>query len=511
MPEPLETRVFLVGSGPGDPGLMTARAVELIATADVIYYDRLIPAGALEGARAGADLVYVGKQPGVAGMSQEKINDLLVGSGRQGLRVVRLKGGDPFLFGRGSEEAAALAEAGLGFEVVPGVTAGTAAPAYAGIPATHRGAASAVAFVTGHEDPDKPETALDWAALAAFPGTLAIYMGIGRLAANSAALIDAGRPASQPAAVIERGTTPRQRVVTGTLSSISGEAAAAAIGSPALVVVGEVVNCREQIAWFERRPLFGEKIIVTRARPGAAALTGRLRELGAEVVELPLIRIEPRLDSAEVGRAIDRLGEYELVCLTSPNGVDLLFEALAQRRLDARALAAARVAAIGPGTAAALAAHGVRADLIPERSVAESLVEAVSALERAPDRILLARAGEARRVIPEALEKTGVGVDEVVLYETVALPPDDQALAAMTDADWITFTSGSAVRSFASATPQGVPGDARFASIGPVTSRAMRDAGLRVDAEADRHDLDGLLDAVLGYSAGQAGEGESAP
>lgn len=497
LPEPLETRVYLVGSGPGDPGLMTARAVELIAAADVIYYDRLIPAGALKGARDGAELVYVGKQPGVAGMGQEEINDRLVESGRRGLRVVRLKGGDPFLFGRGSEEAAALVEAGLGFEVVPGVTAGIAAPAYAGIPATHRGAASAVAFVTGHQDPERPETALDWAALAAFPGTLAIYMGVGRLGENAAALIDAGRAADQPAAVIERGTTPRQRVVTGTLSSISGKTEAAAIESPALVVVGEVVDCRERIAWFERRPLFGNKVVVTRARPGAAALTGRLRDLGAEVVEMPMIRIEPRLDSAEVDRAIDRLGEFELICLTSPNGVDLLFEALAQRRLDARALAAARVAAIGPGTAAALAAHGVRADLIPERSVAESMVEAVSALEPAPNRVLFARAGEARRVIPEALEETGMSVDEVVLYETAAEPPDEQALVAVADADWITFTSGSAVRSFASAVPQGVPGHARFASIGPVTSRAMRDAGIRVDAEADRHDLDGLVEVLL--------------
>ncbi|MBK5111052.1 MAG: uroporphyrinogen-III C-methyltransferase [Thermoleophilia bacterium] len=476
---------------------MTARAVELIAAADIIYYDRLIPRGALDGARAEAELVYVGKQPGVSGMSQAEINDRLVESGLEGLRVVRLKGGDPFLFGRGSEEAAALTGAGIRFEVVPGVTAGVAAPAYAGIPATHRGAASAVAFVTGHEDPDKPETSLDWAALAAFPGTLAIYMGVGRLSENAAALIDAGRSGDQPVAVIERGTTPRQRVVTGTLSSISALAAMAGVESPALIVVGEVVSCREQLAWFEDRPLAGLKVVVTRARPGAAALATRLTALGAEAIELPLIRIEPRLDSPELERTIAGIDAYDLVCLTSPNGVELLFEALGSHGLDARALAAARIAAIGPGTAGALKAHGVRADLIPERSVAEGLIEALGELRPVPNRVLLARAAAARPSIPDSLRRMEIDFDDLALYETFAERPDRAALDGLAGADWITFTSGSAAQSLIEAMPTGLPDGVKLASIGPVTSGVIRAAGLRVDAEAERHDLDGLIEVLL--------------
>ena len=494
---PYDTCVHLVGAGPGDPGLMTARAVELIAAADIIYYDRLIPAGALDGARADAELVYVGKQPGVSGMSQTEINERLVNSGREGLRVVRLKGGDPFLFGRGSEEASALGEAGVRFDVVPGVTAGIAAAAYAGIPATHRGSASAVAFVTGHEDPEKPETALDWDALAAFPGTLAFYMGVGRLAENAAALIDAGRPDEEPVAVIERGTTPRQRVVTGTLASVPELAAAAGIESPALVVVGEVVSCREKIAWFEGRPLSGVKVVVTRARPGAGALAGRLNNLGAETVELPVIRIEPRLDSPELERSIAGIAGYDLVCLTSPNGVRLFFEALGRHGLDARALAGARMAAIGPGTAAALNDHGVNADLVPERSVAEGLVEAIGELRPVPDRVLLARAAGARRLLTDSLRRMEIDFDDLALYESFAERPDQDELDRLGDADWITFTSGSAVHSLLKAMPGGLPDRAKLASIGPVTSGVIRDAGLRVDAEAPRHDLDGLVEVLV--------------
>src|SRR4051812_19207015 len=286
--------VYLVGAGPGDPGLMTRRALDLIASADAILYDRLIPPGALDGARPGADLRYVGKQPGGHSHTQEEINALLVELGRAGLKVVRLKGGDPFVFGRGGEEAQALAAAGVAFEVVPAVPAGIAAPAYAGIPVTHRDDASAVAFVTGHEDPDKPESALDWPALAAFPGTLVLYMGVRRLDAISAALIDAGRPADQPAAVVARGTQPGQRVVTGTLGEIAGLAAEAEIEPPAVIVVGEVARLRDRLAWFELRPLAGRSVVVTRARAQASGLAGRLAALGAEPIEVPAIRIEPR-------------------------------------------------------------------------------------------------------------------------------------------------------------------------------------------------------------------------
>ncbi|MDQ2621867.1 MAG: uroporphyrinogen-III C-methyltransferase, partial [Actinomycetota bacterium] len=324
-----KNRVYLVGAGPGDPGLMTARALELIARADIIFYDRLIPPTALDGAREGAKLVYVGKQPGVPSVPQDEIAERLVESGLEGLTVVRLKGGDPYLFGRGAEEAEALKAAGLDFEVVPGVTAGIAATAYAGIPVTHREDASAVAFVTGHEDPSKPETALDWPALAAFPGTLVFYMGIKRLPENASALIAAGRPAGQRAASIQQGTTPHQKVVTATLGSIAEAVADAGIKAPALVVIGEVARHREELRWFEDRPLHGRKVVVTRARAQASGFARRLRLLGAEVVELPAIRIEPLIETAEVERTVMEIQKFELICVTSPNGAHLLFEALA--------------------------------------------------------------------------------------------------------------------------------------------------------------------------------------
>ena len=315
--------VYLVGAGPGDPGLLTARALELIAGADVIVYDRLIPAAALEGARADARLLYAGKEGGGPSVSQEEIDALLVEHGRAGKSVVRLKGGDPFVFGRGGEEAEALRAAGIPFEVVPGVTAGVAAPAYAGIPVTHRDAASAVAFVTGHEDPAKPESALDWRALAAFPGTLVVYMGVRRLAAIAEQLIAGGRDAEQPAAVIERGTFPGQRVVTATLGSIASSAEEQRIRAPAIAVFGEVAALRERLRWFEDRPLSGVSVAVTRARAQASGLASRLRALGAEVVEAPAIRISPLEGS------LPDLRGYDLVCLTSPNGVRLLLERMA--------------------------------------------------------------------------------------------------------------------------------------------------------------------------------------
>ncbi|HYM66575.1 MAG TPA: uroporphyrinogen-III C-methyltransferase, partial [Patescibacteria group bacterium] len=359
--------VYLVGAGPGDPGLMTARSLELIATADVVFHDRLIPPGALDSARPGAELIYVGKRPGVPSLLQEEIGERLIEAARAGRSVVRLKGGDPFVFGRGGEEGEALRAAGVEFEVVPGVTAGVAATAYAGIPVTHRDDASAVAFVTGHEDPEKGETALDWEALAAFPGTLVFYMGVKRLAENAAALIEAGRDPDEPAAAVERGTMTGQRTVTATLSTLAGEVERERIGAPALIVVGPVVGRREALAWLERRPLHGRRVVVTRASAQASGLAATLRELGADVVELPAIRIEPRIEADQVRRAVEDIGDYALICLTSPNGVRLLFEALEKAGLDARALANATVAAIGPGTARALTRRGIAADVVPER------------------------------------------------------------------------------------------------------------------------------------------------
>jgi uroporphyrinogen III methyltransferase / synthase len=491
--------VYLVGAGPGDPGLMTARALELIAAADAILYDRLIPDVALAGARPDAELRYVGKGPGTPSMPQEEINSLLIELATADRTVVRLKGGDPFVFGRGGEEALALAEAGIPFEVVPGVTAGVAAPAYAGIPVTHRDDASAVAFVTGHEDPGKPESALDWEALARFPGTLVFYMGVRNLPLIAERLTAAGRSPAEPAAVVGRGTLPEQRTVSSTLADISTQVEEAGLGPPAVMVVGPVAVLRERLAWLERRPLFGRTVLVTRARAQASGLAARLRVLGAEVVEAPAIRIEPRPYAGEVRAAAEAIGEYALVILTSPNGAALLMDALGAAGRDARALAGATVAAIGPGTAAELARRGIRADVVPERSVAESLVEALADAPVAGRRVLLARAAEARDLLPQALRERGADVDLVALYDTVPEALGDAELEGVARAEYVTFTSSSTVRFLAQALDGRValPASARVVSIGPVTSQTAREQGLEVHVEAERHDVDGLVEALL--------------
>jgi uroporphyrinogen III methyltransferase/synthase len=487
---------------------MTARALELVAAADVIYYDRLIPSSALAGARPDAELVYVGKRPGAETMPQRQITERLIDSARQGLDVVRLKGGDPFMFGRGAEEAEAAVTAGIAYEVVPGVTAGIAATAYAGIPVTHRQDASAVAFVTGHEDPGKAETAIDWSALAVFPGTLVFYMGVRRLPAIASALIEAGRSPDEPAATVEQGTTSRQRALVATLATIGERAAEASVKAPALIVVGEVARHRNRLAWFENRPLHGQTVVVTRARAQAGELAGRLRTLGAEVVELPTIRIEPPADTGPVREAVGQLtdGQYALVCVTSPNAAMLLFEAVAAAGLDSRALAGTTVAAIGSGTARALADRGVTADLLPERAVSEGLLEALDGFgspELDGARVLLAQAEGARPVLATGLRERGARVDAVTLYRTVSQPPDRVALEAAHAADWFTFTSASTVTGLLDAMPDGPPSGAQLISIGPVTSAAIREAGFDVACEADPHDLDGLITALLAAVAGE--------
>ena len=465
---------------------MTRRALELIAGADAILYDRLIPPGALDGARADAELVYVGKRPGAPSLPQSEINERLVELARAGKAVVRLKGGDPFVFGRGGEEAEALAAAGVPFEVVPGVTAGVAAPAYAGIPVTHRDAASAVAFVTGHEDPDKPEPAIDWEALARFPGTLVFYMGVKNLPADrgGAAARRAG-PTTSPPPPIARGSLPTQQVVHGTLADIAARAEDAGLAAPAITVVGPVAELRDTLAWLERRPLYGRTVAVTRARAQASELAARLALLGAEVVETPAIRIEPRAVEAP-------LTGYDLVCVTSPNGASLLMDQLR----DARDLAGATVAAIGPGTAAELRRRGVEADVVPERSVAEALVEALEAVPVEGRRVLVARAAEARDVLPDALRERGAQVDVVGLYDTLPEPLSEEQRAALQRASYVTFTSSSTVRFFMQAV-DGLPDHARIASIGPVTSATAREHGLEVHVEAERHDIDGLVEALV--------------
>jgi uroporphyrinogen III methyltransferase/synthase len=532
-------RVYLVGAGPGDPGLLTVRALELIAAADVILYDRLIPAQALDGARADAELRYVGKEGGGESVAQEHTQELLIERARAGKHVVRLKGGDPFVFGRGGEEALALRAAGIPFEVVPGITAGVAAAAYAGIPVTHRGRASAVALITGHEDPEKGETALDWDALAAFPGTLVFYMGIRALPRIAQALLAAGRPAQQAAVVVQRGTLPGQRVVHATLATLAQRAREQEVRAPAITIVGPAAELAQELAWRQAGPLSGRTVAVTRARAQASGLARRLADLDAEVIEAPTIRIEPL-----PGPPPD-LSSYDLVCLTSANGVHALFARLGR---DARAFAGVRVAAVGPATAQALREHGILADVVAERYVAESLVSAIADLP--VKRALLAQAKDARDVLAQALRARGADVDVLALYETLPAALSPQALRAAASADYITFTSSSTVRFFLQAAgvcdseaadlhggeadlhggeDGGGGGEAtgirdgtqsgrassllaprtRVVSIGPVTSATLREHGIEPHVEAERHDVDGVVAALIADSLQQAQSGDA--
>jgi uroporphyrinogen III methyltransferase/synthase len=482
-------RVYLVGAGPGDPGLLTARALELIATADTILYDRLIPSAAIDGVRPGAELLYVGKEGGGASVPQEQTEALMVERALAGRTVVRLKGGDPFVFGRGGEEALALRAAGIAFEIVPGVTAGVAALAYAGIPVTHRGLARACAFVTGRTG---DESELDWAALAAFPGTLVFYMGVGRLAQISAALIDAGRAPDEPAAVVEAGTLPRQRTVRGTLQTIAERVSGAQVGSPSITVVGPVAELADELAWVAARPLAGLTVAVTRARAQASGLAESLRELGAEVVQAPAIRIEPI-----PGPPLDP-APYDLICVTSQNAVGALFERLADGGRDARSLAGARIASIGPGTDRELRAHGLVADVTAERSVGEGLAEALADVPAS--RALIARARGGREVLPDALRERGVQVDVLELYESIAEPLAAETVAAVQAADYVTFTSSSTVRNLLGAIGRLSP-HTRVVSIGPITSETLREHEVAVDVEASEHDVDGVLAALVADAA----------
>jgi uroporphyrinogen III methyltransferase/synthase len=517
-------RVHLVGAGPGDPGLLTARALQLIAQADVILYDRLVPAEALDGARPDAELLFVGKEGGGDSVPQEQTEALLVARAREGREVVRLKGGDPFVFGRGGEEALALLAAGIPFDVVPGVTSGVAACAYAGIPVTHRGLSTGVALVTGHTRADGEEgepgenggSTLDWPALAAFPGTLVFYMGVRQLPEIAASLIRAGRLGSEPVALVERGTLPEQRTVTGTLATIAERAREESVRAPAITVVGPVAGLAGELAWRPPQPLAGLKVAVTRARAQASGLAQRLGELGARVVQAPVIRSQPLPDAD--GEARPDLSGYDLVCLTSANGVACLFERLHRADLDARALAGTRVAAIGPGTAGALREHGISADVVPERALAEGLVEALAG--ESLRRVLVATARGARPMLPDALRAGGAEVDVWELYETVAEPLAPRAGREAATADYVTFTSASTVRFLLqaaraavgdtqAATAEDDAGTAAFAagsvlsprartvSIGPITSEALREHGLRVDVEAQSHDVGGVVRAIL--------------
>ncbi len=476
--------VYLVGAGPGDPGLITVRGLDLVRRADVLVLDRLAGDQLQLEARPDCVLIDAGKAPGKVAMTQDQINACLIEHGKTGRLIVRLKGGDPFIFGRGSEEAEALHAAGIDYDVVPGISSSIAAPSAAGIALTHRGLSTHVTIVTGHEDPAKPETQTDWDALAKAGGTLVVLMGVGKLDEIASALIAGGRPAETPVAIVERATLPSQRVTTGTLATITKHAEAAGVTSPAVTIIGEVVGVREAIGWAERLPLAGRVIAVTRARAQADGLTRRLTDLGARVISAPTIRIEP-----VEGEAITA-SDYDLVCVTSPNTPRLLLERIGG---DARALAGVEVAAIGPGTADALRAIGIVADIVSERAVAEALLETIR--DRVDGkRVLIARAEDARDLLPEGLTKAGASVDIAVLYRTkYAVPDGDGAL----EADAVTFTSASTVRAFVAAYPERDLTELCGISIGPVTSAVMRELGVGIAAEADEYDLDGLVAALI--------------
>jgi len=495
--------VYLVGAGPGDPGLLTLRAAELVERADVLVYDALVAPAVLE--RAGrAERVYVGKRGGEHARSQEEINRLLADLARTHRTVVRLKGGDPFVFGRGGEEARVLAAAGIPFEVVPGVTAGIAAPAYAGIPVTQRGIAASVAFVTGHEDPTKPDTDVDWAHLARGVGTVVFYMGVGKMAENFRRLVEHGRAPDTPAAAIEWGTYPRQRTVAGTLETLPEAVRAAGIGAPSLIVVGDVVSLRPELAWWDRRPLSGRRVVVTRARAQASELAGALEALGAEVVQFPTIRIAPPADEAPLLRAAARAKAYDWIVFTSVNGVERFWDALARQGRDARALGGVRVCAIGPATAAGLERRGIVPDVVPEEFVAEAAVRALAAADELRGRrILLPRAEIARAVLPRQLRELGAEVDEVDAYSTLRDGADAERVRDLLqrgEVDAVTFTASSTVRAFVELAGTGL-GGAKVASIGPITSATARELGLAVDLEPAEYTVPGLVRAIRDFYA----------
>ncbi|MFN0051021.1 MAG: uroporphyrinogen-III C-methyltransferase [Planctomycetales bacterium] len=496
-------KVYLVGAGPGDPGLLTLQGREVLARADLVLYDGLVNPLLLVHTQARAVRTCRSAAPGQPRLDQHEINAQLVAAARAGLTVVRLKGGDPFIFGRGAEEAVALAAAGIEFEIVPGVTAAVAASAYAGIPLTHRDCSSAVALITGHEDPAKPESALDYDALARFPGTLVFYMGLHRLPTIAQRLIEHGKPADSPTAVICRGTTPAQQTVTAPLSQIAHAARQNHLHAPSVIIVGECVRQRELIGWFEQRPLFGRRIAITRPIDQSRSIIDRLYALGAQPVLLPTIQILPPEEWTAIDQTLSRLSEYDWIVFTSVNGVRFLLDRLWRSGGDARRLRKARLAAIGDGTAQALEEFHLHADLIPEAHRAEGLAAAL-APQVVGRRVLWARANRGRDVLPRELRAAGATLDELVVYRNVdvtQLEPQTQALLDAGEVDWITLSSPSTVRALASLLPAEVAArlgtSIRLASISPVTSAAASDLGWPIAAEATTHSWEGLLQGII--------------
>ena len=491
---------YLVGAGPGDPGLFTLRGRELLEQATVVVYDYLSNPELLQAAPTTAEKIYVGKKAGDHTLRQEEIDALLVRYTAQGHRVVRLKGGDPFLFGRGGEEAEALAAAGLPFEVVPGVTSAIGGPAYAGIPVTHRDHNAMLTLFTGHEEPGKTHSGVDYAAIARAPGTKVMLMGVERIHAITHVLQENGMSPTTPVTLVRWASTPRQETLSGTLSTIAAEVQRVGFKAPAVAVFGEVATLREKLAWSEKRPLHGRRIAVTRTRHQAGELLRTLRNLGADAYELPTIRIEPPADASALREMVTDAHRYDWIVFTSPNGVDAFFRVFYEIYEDARSLGGARIAAIGPATAARVRHFRFGVDLQPEKYIAEEIITAFrreTTLENLT--FLLPRAEKAREVLPKELEKLGAIVDEVVAYRTVPEsgdPTGGQQRFREEGADYVTFTSSSTAENF-HALHLPWPSHCEAVSIGPVTSATLRELGYQVSLEAAQHDIPGLVAALV--------------
>jgi len=491
--------VSLVGAGPGDLGLVTLRAKECIQKADAIVYDHLANPEMLGWARDDAEIVYAGKRSGESQLSQQEINAVLINKAREGKQVVRLKGGDPFVFGRGAEEAQAIADAGIQFEIVPGITSAIAGPAYAGIPMTHRAHNSHVTFFTGHEDPAKAASAIDYAALAKLGGTQVMLMGVERLGAITSEMLKHGMRSDLPVALVRSATTGEQETLTGTLADIAKKAVASDFKAPAVAVFGEVVALRDGLSWYEKRPLVGKRIVVTRTPKQASVLSNELRALGAHVIELPTIRIEPPSDLRAFAELVQDAHVYDWIVFTSANGVEAFFDIFFKLYDDTREIGGARIAAIGPATAQRVKDFHLHVDLQPDEFVAEAVVREFKKVESIENlRILLVRAEKARDTLPTELSAMGAIVDEALAYRTVPETRDTSGARrqlAQNGADLITFTSSSTVENLLALGlpwPKGM----RIASIGPITSRTVRDQGLTVDVEARHHDISGLVKAI---------------
>jgi len=501
-------KVYLVGAGPGDPGLLTLKAKECLEKADVVIYDYLANDSFLNYADEKAELVYVGKKHGSHTMSQEDINRLIVDNAQQGLTVVRLKGGDPFIFGRGGEEAQELAKAGVSFEVIPGVTSAIAVPTYAGIPLTHRDFTSTVAFITGHEDPTKETSSIAWDKLATAVGTMVFLMGVGNLPKIAESLMEHGRSPHTPVALIYRGTVPEQKTVVGTLQDIAERAQKEGMKPPAIIVVGDIVSLRKELNWFENKPLFGRRIVVTRAREQASGFVARLSELGAECIEFPTIQVVPPKSWDPLDRAIMRLERYQWLVFTSVNGVKYFFERLKNLGFDIRELRDMKVGAIGPKTAEAIYKKGIRPDLVPDEYSAEAVVEAFKKWDVKGIRILLPRAAKAREVLPMELVKMGASVDETPAYETVKPDHDTTTVRGMLEKgemDMVTFTSSSTVTNFVEMFREerqhlrGWMARVAVACIGPITARTAEEKGFSVSLIPEKYTIEALSSAIVQY------------